>query len=232
MEYLEDDVVGVDEVNYSPSIAGDCVVAACRLPPAAMKVPVRDSKQTTPAVRRKLFAMLRNAGAQFVVVPVTLPMMEARGLCMSRGIAMLYAVSLMASIYDGLPNEAVCDGPAFAHLGIDNDAVRLRLARADTPFDGKTCSGIALRAEESADRKYKAVAAASIVAKVYVDALFEGYGRMWPEYGMERDHGSLSKRHRLALKRNGPSAAHRFRGYGEDWWRDILGYVPSKCSVR
>ena len=230
MEYLEDDVVGVDEVNYSPSIAGDCVVAACRLPPAAMKVPVRDSKQTTPAVRRKLFAMLRNAGAQFVVVPVTMPMMEEAGLSAARGAAMLAALQLWCLVFEesgpGV-ERAVLDGPSLRHLGID----KALLLPDDWP-DEVPVSCMCLTAEEAADRKYKAVAAASIIAKVYVDALFEGYGRMWPEYGMERDHGSLSKRHRLALKRNGPSAAHRFRGYGEDWWRDILGYVPSKCSVR
>lgn len=171
-------------------------------------------------MRRKLFALLRNAGAQFVVVPVTLPMMEEAGLGRARGAAMLAALRLWSSVFGRAATgveRAVLDGPSLRRLGIDGI--------------GEEC-GLRLEAVEGADGRYRAVAAASIVAKVYVDALFEGYGRMWPEYGMERDHGSVSGRHKKALRAHGPSAAHRFRGYAPDWWRELVGYVPSRCIVR
>jgi ribonuclease HII len=64
--------------------------------------------------------------------------------------------------------------------------------------------------------------AASVVAKVYFDALMAGFGQFWKGYGMEQYHGSLSEGHKKALKRHGPSPVHRQWNYAADWWRIVL----------
>jgi ribonuclease HII len=74
-----------------------------------------------------------------------------------------------------------------------------------------------------ADETVPEVSAASIIAKTYTDALFDGWGRNWAGYGMERDHGSPSTKHKDALRKQGPSPLHRTHHYGADWWKQLLG---------
>jgi len=71
-----------------------------------------------------------------------------------------------------------------------------------------------------ADNKVYTVSAASIVARVYADALFEGFGKFYPGYGFEHDHGSPSKAHIEALRKAGPSPYHR-TNYAVGWWERI-----------
>ena len=65
--------------------------------------------------------------------------------------------------------------------------------------------------------------AASIVAKVYLDALFEGWDQYWPGYGLNSNHGSPSTQHYTALREKGPTPVHRTANYATEWWRRIIG---------
>ncbi len=53
------------------------------------------------------------------------------------------------------------------------------------------------------------VAAASIVAKVTRDRQMAEYGRMYPQYGLERNMGYGTAEHIAALKQYGPAPEHR-----------------------
>ncbi len=53
------------------------------------------------------------------------------------------------------------------------------------------------------------VAAASIVAKVTRDRQMVEYGRMYPQYGLERNMGYGTAEHIAALKKYGPTPEHR-----------------------
>jgi ribonuclease HII len=54
-----------------------------------------------------------------------------------------------------------------------------------------------------------AISAASILAKVYRDALMARLDLQYPGYGLERHHGYPTAAHRAALLRLGPTTIHR-----------------------
>ena len=64
------------------------------------------------------------------------------------------------------------------------------------------------------DARVPEIAAASIVAKTYRDALRRHFAELWPEYGFERHVGYGTAFHRKVLASAGPCPLHRhsFRG--------------------
>ncbi len=206
--------IGVDEVNFSPSICGDTVVCACMIPSTA-KVPrgwMKDSKQTTLRQRLRAFNWLQ-WNSLYVVEIATVNHIAAFGVHRARNIAMYRAMTGLV----GLSNlstkkltryEIVVDGPPIKDL-----TELWKLAPAENADLTFVVNG---------DEKVKVVSAASIIAKVYVDATFEGWEVYWPGFGMNRDHGSPSKAHEAHLRKWGPSPIHRQKGYAEEWWREIL----------
>ena len=59
------------------------------------------------------------------------------------------------------------------------------------------------------DQKFKAIAAASIVAKVFRDNLMEKLSTKFPEYGWENNFGYGTEYHKNALKKYGITPQHR-----------------------
>lgn len=59
------------------------------------------------------------------------------------------------------------------------------------------------------DAKIASIGAASILAKVYRDALMAKYALEYPEYGFERNAGYGTKEHIAAIKEVGACALHR-----------------------
>lgn len=59
------------------------------------------------------------------------------------------------------------------------------------------------------DARVCAIAAASIVAKVYRDFLMSSYHELFPEYDFEHNKGYATASHREALRVSGPSPIHR-----------------------
>lgn len=62
------------------------------------------------------------------------------------------------------------------------------------------------------DGKYACIAAASILAKTYRDALMTELAEEYPEYGFEKHFGYATPEHLRALEEHGPCAIHR-RGF-------------------
>lgn len=94
-----------------------------------------------------------------------------------------------------------------------------QLAPEDNPFvlvDGnKLVKGLELpqQAVVKGDRKVWAIAAASILAKVYRDRLMTDYAKEYPGYGFEVHKGYPTALHRRCLARLGPCSLHR-RSFG------------------
>lgn len=59
------------------------------------------------------------------------------------------------------------------------------------------------------DQKSISIAAASIIAKVYRDAVMDKLSIQYKEYGFERNKGYGTKEHREAIKKYGLSSIHR-----------------------
>jgi ribonuclease HII len=60
------------------------------------------------------------------------------------------------------------------------------------------------------DARCRAIAAASIVAKVHRDACLEQWHRVFPEYNLLSNKGYSTPDHRRALEEHGPTMLHRF----------------------
>jgi ribonuclease HII len=70
------------------------------------------------------------------------------------------------------------------------------------------------------DKKSITIGAASIIAKVYRDALMEDYHKTYPLYGFDKNMGYGTKYHLQALQQHGPCEIHR-RSFGP-----VKNWVP------
>ena len=59
------------------------------------------------------------------------------------------------------------------------------------------------------DERCHAIAAASIVAKVYRDSTMQEWDRVYPQYGLARHKGYQTPEHMRALRQHGPCPLHR-----------------------
>ncbi len=59
------------------------------------------------------------------------------------------------------------------------------------------------------DGKYLNIAAASILAKTYRDEYMQALHRQYPEYDWTNNKGYPTEKHRIAIKKNGPTPFHR-----------------------
>ncbi len=60
------------------------------------------------------------------------------------------------------------------------------------------------------DARCRAIAAASIIAKVHRDACLEQWHQVFPEYNLASNKGYSTPDHRRALREHGPTLLHRF----------------------
>jgi ribonuclease HII len=173
-------VAGVDEVGRG-CLAGPVIAGAVVLPRGWYPEGLRDSKLLDPPERERLAAEIRTHALAWSVAAVENDVIDA--------INILQATLLASTL-------------AVARLSIRADAVVL---------DAVYLSGLAAeqRALIDADRLSVSVAAASVVAKVYRDALMVGYEERFPGYGFASHKGYTCPEHRAAIDRLGVSPIHR-----------------------
>jgi ribonuclease HII len=87
-------------------------------------------------------------------------------------------------------------------------------------FEDET--GVPFKGIIHGDAKVYEISAASIVARVYIDALFEGYDHFWPGFNLRKNHGSPDKVMYKKLRRNAPAPVFRTKGYASEWWKKIM----------
>lgn len=173
-------VAGVDEAGRGP-LAGPVVAAAVVWPPGIGLEGLRDSKSLTPARRRELAELIRRRALAWAIGAASARCVDRLNIRRATELAMLRALSRLPFS----PEFVLVDGPLVFRL----------------PWP---CEGII-----GGDAVCASVAAASILAKVWRDALMERLDRRYPQYGFARNRGYPTPEHRAALLRFGPSPHHR-----------------------
>ncbi|MSQ47546.1 MAG: ribonuclease HII [Deltaproteobacteria bacterium] len=182
-------VAGVDEVGMGP-LAGPVVAAAVIfLPhhedddslPTSLPQAVRDSKMLTLKARERLEPQIRHAAIGVGIGMVEVEEIDRINIYQ----AGLKAMRLALDNLPVFPEHVLVDGRSLKNLPCP-------------------CSVFI-----KGDRDVYSIAAASIIAKVYRDRLMIDLDHRYPEYGFARHMGYGTVAHRDALRRLGPTPAHR-----------------------
>lgn len=171
---------GVDEVGRGP-LAGPVVAAAVILDDTRRIKGLRDSKQLTPLARERLDAQIR-----------------ASALCVCIGQASVEEIDRLNILQATL-------------LAMQRAVDSLRLPPACVLVDGNRLPALRWPAEAvvRGDATVAAIAAASIVAKVYRDHLLRQLHTRHPLYGFADHKGYATAEHLAALRQHGACEVHR-----------------------
>ncbi len=194
-------IIGIDEVGRG-SLAGPVVVSAVAIPKKLVlrneKLGrLRDSKKLSAKQREAWAAYLRNHPKVFYTLARVYPKTIDRiNISRAANLAALRAFRglCVKCQVSGIKCQVFLDGGLF--LGNKKRQV------AKSKEQG-------VRTIVRGDEKIKAVAAASIVAKVHRDGFMKRLAKKYPRYGLEIHKGYGTKTHRAALRRYGPSEVHR-----------------------
>ena len=173
-------VAGVDEVGRG-CLAGPVVAAAVILDPARRVARLSDSKQVPAAERERLHDEIVVSALAWTVAAVEPAEIDRLNI---------HRASLLAMRQAGL---SVAPLPDLVLV----DAFRI----PDLP--------LAQRGVLHGDRRCAAIAAASIVAKVWRDRLMRELHERDPRYGFDRHKGYATSEHLAAVARFGYSPLHR-----------------------
>lgn len=180
-------VAGVDEVGRGP-LAGPVVAAAVVIPQtgagwntrARWITRLRDSKLLSAGQREELSAIIRER-AEWGIAAVSVQVVDQINIARATRLAMKHALDALPEP----PDAIIVDG---------RDRIETTIRQ---------------EAHVDADAHCVSVAAASIIAKVYRDALMCEYDLCFPGYGFADHKGYGTPEHFDALRRNGYSNLHR-----------------------
>lgn len=176
---------GTDEVGRGP-LAGP-VVAACVIAEGPLTIKgLDDSKKVRPELRIELAEIIKSRCVAWGIGEASVEEIDRLNIYWASVLAMERAIAATGRPIDYLLT----------------DAVRIK------SFQGPQEPIV------KGDAKCATIAAASIVAKVFRDALLVALDRIHPEYGFAEHKGYATQRHIEALTAHGPCVAHR-RGF----WR-------------
>lgn len=183
-------IAGVDEVGRG-ALFGPVVAAAVILPPAAvtplLAFGVQDSKQLPPPRREFLSAQIRHYASSWALGWASVREIDRLNILQASLLAMRRAVHRLS------PQPTLC-------LVDGNQKIPGLIIPQKTVVKG--------------DRTQVAIAAASILAKVWRDALIVRLDRRYAGYDLAANKGYGSPRHRAAIAQLGASRQHRrsFKG--------------------
>ncbi len=195
-------VVGVDEVGRGP-LAGPVVAAAVALRVDQLLPGLDDSKKLTPARRERLDPVIRAEALAFglgQVEPARIDALDIRRAALE-AMSLAFAALLQTCAPGGvLPDGVLPDGVLVDGLDV-------------FPWP-PGAPALPVEAFVRGDGRSRAIAAASVVAKVHRDGLMRAYHARWPVYGFDRHMGYPTPAHLAALREHGPCEIHRrsFRG--------------------
>jgi len=173
-------LAGVDEAGRG-CWAGPVVAAAVVLPAGWGPAGLDDSKRLTPRRREKLHEEIRASALFWGACAVSAAAIDALGILPATLAAMARAVARLGVV----PDLVLVDGTQLPALP----------ARAETLVRGDGTSA--------------AIAAASVLAKVFRDRIMTAWDRHLPGYGFAAHKGYGAAAHLAALRRLGPSPQHR-----------------------
>jgi ribonuclease HII len=172
-------IAGVDEVGRG-ALFGPVVAAAVILSPARPVRGLNDSKLLEPERREQLDSRIRERAIAWAVAAVDAATIDSINICQASRKAMQMAVARL----DPTPDFLLID------------AVPLGLHIPQRPLI-------------KGDARCHAIAAASIVAKVYRDRLMRIWDEVFPQYGLAAHKGYATPEHWRALEQYGPTPLHR-----------------------
>jgi len=172
-------VAGVDEVGRG-ALFGPVVAAAVMLDPARRIPGIDDSKKLTPLKRLQLAEKIRARALSWAVAEILPGRIDAWNIYQASRQAMAAAVAKLQPPADYVLSDA---------LPLELPIPSLSLIEGDA--------------------RSVSIAAASILAKVYRDALIEALDRDFPGYGLARHKGYATRFHLEQLRRQGPTPLHR-----------------------
>lgn len=173
-------VAGVDEAGRGP-LAGPVVAAAVILPGGCAIDGLRDSKKLSAAGRERLAMVIRERAVCWSIQCARVEEIDALNVLNATMLAMQRAVN-------GL-------------------LLRPSLAKVD----GDRAPGLRCRVETiiGGDDREVSISAASVLAKVYRDALMVRMDELYPGYGFAQHKGYGTRLHLEALQAKGATVAHR-----------------------
>ena len=183
-------VAGVDEVGRGP-LAGPVVCAAVILPLEEERRirGIDDSKKLSAKRREELAARIRDAARAFAVEEVSAAVIDEINILQATRLCMKRAVEKLTPSAD----MVLTDGNMTLDVALPQRSI---------------VKGDALVAS---------IGAASILAKVYRDALMRAYGEQYPEYGFDRNAGYGTAAHIAAIREVGICPIHR-RTFVTKFW--------------
>lgn len=178
-------LAGVDEVGRG-ALFGPVVAAAVVLPlsalPKLIEIGVKDSKQLSAYRREKLVKPIQEIVVNWQVSYATVREIDELNILQASVLAMKRAVLQL----EVQPAICLVDGIApIPELSI----LQKTIVKGD-------CRSLA-------------IAAASILAKVWRDNLIASLAVQYPQYDLAANKGYPTQKHRLALKQYGPCSEHR-----------------------
>lgn len=195
MDYASEQIAGVDEVGRG-GLFGPVVAAAVILSDGAIEQLVAqgmtDSKKLSPRRRLLLMKPIRELAIGFRVGMASVYEIDRLNILQASLLAMRRAVL-------GLPST-----PQFC-LVDGNQRIPNLLVQQRTVIKG--------------DQSEPAIAAASILAKVWRDQLIVRLDQRYPGYDLASNKGYGSAKHRQALQELGPTRQHR------------LSFAPCQASL-
>jgi ribonuclease HII len=179
-------VAGVDEVGRG-CLAGPVVAAACILDPKR-RLPkgLNDSKKLTPKLREEITEKLKKVCVAYAIGQVEADEIDEINILEATKKAMRLAIQGLACGTDYLLIDA------------------LRLKDIELP-QMPIIRGDSISAS---------IAAASVLAKTYRDALMTDYHSQYPHYGFNGHKGYAASVHLDALRQHGPCKIHRMTFHG------------------
>jgi ribonuclease HII len=174
-------VAGADEVGMGP-LAGPVVAAAVVLPAGTSVDGVADSKVLTALARERLDREIRRVALAIGIAVVEVEEIDRVNIYQAGLRALRRAVEALAPL---VPGFVLVDGREIPGLSMPQSAY--------PKGDGFVTS----------------IAAASIVAKVYRDAIMRQLHEQYPVYGFARHMGYSTATHVAAIQAYGPSPVHR-----------------------
>jgi ribonuclease HII len=174
-------IAGIDEAGRG-ALAGPVVAAAVILRDEVIIPNLNDSKSLTPLQRKIIYSIIFKDAVAVGLGIVSARIVDERNVLNATLLAMARALRGLEVI----PQYVLVDGNRKIPVPVPQTAV------------------------VNGDRKIPAISAASIIAKVYRDAIMERLEEDYPEYGFGRHKGYATRNHKEALCRWGPTPYHRF----------------------
>ena len=178
-------LAGVDEAGRGP-LAGPVVAAAVLLDPRRPIAGLRDSKKLLAPRREELALLIRERALDYALGVAQVEEIDAINILQATLLAMRRALQQLKL----RPTDIMIDGNIAPHL-------------ADLFGDCKIGTLV------GGDDLVPAISAASILAKVWRDALMTELDQQYPGFGLAQHKGYTTVEHLAALARLGPSPIHR-----------------------